>query len=63
METLLLHRSLLDSEFFAKLCSQLKEANVSLYSGPRLAQKLTFGPPAAKSLRIEYGGLALTIEV
>ena len=63
METLLLHRSLLDSNFFSTLCSKLKENDVTIYSGPRLAQKLTFGPPPAKSLRTEYGCLACTLEV
>jgi hypothetical protein len=36
---------------------------VAIYSGPRLAEQLTFGPPHAKSLKTEYSGLECTIEV
>ena len=36
---------------------------VILYCGPALEEKLTFGPPAAKSLRTEYGSLECSIEV
>ncbi|CAG2112727.1 unnamed protein product, partial [Medioppia subpectinata] len=63
METLLLHKSLIDSEFFVTLCNQLKEKDVEIYAGPRLSKKLTFGPPPAKSLRTEYGSLACTVEI
>jgi len=63
METLLLDRSLVDTEFFVKICNKLKEENVTIYSGPRLSKLLTFGPPKAKSYRIEYGSLDCTIEV
>ena len=77
METLLIHRSLVDGgvdyqstildgsirNFFVLLCNELKKENVKLFSGPVLNQLLTFGPPMAKSMRIEYGELACTIEV
>lgn len=63
METLLLHRSIIGSDFFVKICNKLKEENVTIYAGPRLSKLLTFGPPPAKSMRVEYGSLACTIEV
>ena len=36
---------------------------VHIYSGPSLNKQLTFGPPAVKSLRTEYGSLQCTIEI
>ena len=36
---------------------------MKIYSGPVLSKHLTFGPPAAKSMRTEYGGLECTVEV
>jgi len=63
METLLVHESLLDTDVFYKVCKALKEAGVEIFSGPRLSQTLTFGPPEAAKLAFEYGGLACTVEV
>lgn len=63
METLLIHEDLMSGTFFADVCSLLKRENVKIFSGPKLAQLLTFGPPPAKSLRHEYGSLDATIEV
>jgi delta-1-pyrroline-5-carboxylate synthetase len=36
---------------------------VTIYSGPRLAAALTFGPPPAAKLSLEYGDLACTVEL
>merc|ERR1719370_2339406 len=63
METLLVHERLLDSDVFYKVCKALKETGVEIFSGPRLSQTLTFGPPEAAKLAFEYGGLACTVEV
>lgn len=63
METLLIHEDLMNGSFFADVCNMLKREGVKLNSGPKLNQLLTFGPPAAKSMRHEYGALEATIEV
>lgn len=36
---------------------------MTIYSGPRLAEQLTFGPPRAMSLKTEYSGMGCTIEI
>jgi len=63
METLLVHESLLGNEVFYQVCQVLKNAKVEIFSGPRLSETLTFGPPRAKKLSHEYGKLACTIEI
>merc|ERR1719403_268823 len=63
METLLVHERLLDSDYFYHVCNALKKANVEIFSGPKLSQILTFGPPRAEKLAKEYGGLACTVEI
>lgn len=63
METLLIHEDLMSGPFFADVCNMFKREGVSLFSGPTLNQTLTFGPPAAKTMKHEYGGLEACIEV
>lgn len=63
METLLLHKSHLESNVFTELCNVLKDEGVTIYSGPKLKKLLTFGPPPAKSMRTEYSSLECTVEV
>ncbi|KPM11957.1 delta-1-pyrroline-5-carboxylate synthase-like protein 2, partial [Sarcoptes scabiei] len=64
VETLLLHRDLIDrQEFFFRLFNELRNESVKIYSGPKLNEILTFGPPPAKNLRTEYGSLELTVEI
>eukprot|EP00092_Neocalanus_flemingeri_P019988 GFUD01021648.1.p1 GENE.GFUD01021648.1~~GFUD01021648.1.p1 ORF type:complete len:841 (+),score=219.23 GFUD01021648.1:228-2750(+) len=63
METLLVHESLLTNEVFHQVCDDLKKAKVDIFSGPRLSEHLTFGPPKAEKMSFEYGALACTIEI
>lgn len=63
METLLIHESHMKSSFFTDVCNMLQKEGVKVNSGPRLREQLTFGPPAAKSMKIEYGALECAIEV
>jgi delta-1-pyrroline-5-carboxylate synthetase len=62
METLLLHKNHVKSDFFPELCAMLKEQNVEIHAGPALSRLLAFSPPPAASLKHEYSGLACTIE-
>ncbi|XP_026301997.1 delta-1-pyrroline-5-carboxylate synthase isoform X2 [Apis mellifera] len=63
METLLIHESHMKSNFFNDVCSMLQKEGVKVNSGPKLRKQLTFGPPAAKSMKTEYGALECAIEV
>ncbi|KAI4459203.1 glutamate semialdehyde dehydrogenase [Holotrichia oblita] len=63
METLLIHEELMDGDFFSDVCNMLKKEGVKIYSGPRLSELLTFGPPPAKTMKHEYGALECCIEV
>lgn len=63
METLLLHEDHLSNGFFVEICNMLRKEGVTIYSGPHLAEKLTFGPPHAKSLKTEYGALECAVEI
>uniref|UniRef100_W8BEN1 Delta-1-pyrroline-5-carboxylate synthase n=1 Tax=Ceratitis capitata TaxID=7213 RepID=W8BEN1_CERCA len=63
METLLIHEDLMNGGIFNDVCNMLKREGVKIYSGPKLSQQLTFGPPVAKSLKHEYGALECCIEI
>ncbi|XP_066584557.1 delta-1-pyrroline-5-carboxylate synthase [Prorops nasuta] len=63
METLLLHECHMSGTLFTDVCNMLQKEGVKINSGPNLRRQLTFGPPAAKSMRTEYGALECTIEV
>ena len=41
----------------------MKKANVEIFSGPKLSEILTFGPPRAEKLAKEYGDLSCTVEI
>lgn len=63
METLLIHESHMKGTFFSDVCNMLQKEGVKVNSGPKLRELLTFGPPAAKSMKVEYGALECAIEV
>ncbi|XP_058796102.1 delta-1-pyrroline-5-carboxylate synthase [Phymastichus coffea] len=63
METLLVHESHMASGFFNDICAVLQKEGVKINAGPKLRKLLTFGPPMAPSMKIEYGALECTIEV
>ena len=59
----MIHESHLKSGQFSLICDSLRESGVQLFSGPRLSECLTFGPPKAKNLRTEYSDLKCTVEI
>ncbi|XP_037935327.1 delta-1-pyrroline-5-carboxylate synthase [Teleopsis dalmanni] len=63
METLLIHEDLMSGNVFNEVCNMLKREEVQIYAGPKLNDRLTFGPPPAKSLKHEYGALECCIEI
>ncbi|KAG5873904.1 hypothetical protein JTB14_009921 [Gonioctena quinquepunctata] len=63
METLLIHKDLMEGEFFNEICNTLKSDGVKINAGPNLNNILTFGPPLAKNMKHEYGALECCIEV
>ena len=63
METLLIHsKHVTENDTFIKICKVLNDEGVTINAGPKLKKLLTFGPPLAKSMRIEYSALECTIE-
>lgn len=61
LETLLLHEDLLASGAATRLLDAAAKAGVTVYGGPRAVASLALTP--AQSLRIEYGDLAMAVEV
>ncbi|KAF7286716.1 hypothetical protein GWI33_004340 [Rhynchophorus ferrugineus] len=62
-ETILLHKDLMEGDFFAALCCMLNDAGVKMHSGPSLLKYLQFGPPLAKSMKHEYSSMECCVEV
>ncbi len=63
METLLIHKDILNTPLFDSLIEVLEKNNVKLYSGPVLHKAIKFAPPLAKQMNHEYSDLELTIEL
>ena len=62
METLLIHKSILETNLFTRLCNELKAHRVKFNIGPRLAKLLPFYNSYCTNYAIEYGSLECTIE-
>ncbi|CAF0719134.1 unnamed protein product [Brachionus calyciflorus] len=62
METLLIHKDLVNTQLFESIINLFKSERVKLYAGPSLQKYVTDLPPA-KKLNHEYSDLELTIEV
>lgn len=62
METLLIHRSLVNSELFRQLCNDLQLRNVKLNIGKRLAKESPLYNSFSTNYRVEYGALECTVE-
>lgn len=63
METLLIHRSVVNSSLFTKICEVLKGNQVKLNVGPRLSKILPFYTSGTTNFKVEYGALECTIEM
>ncbi|XP_065071421.1 delta-1-pyrroline-5-carboxylate synthase-like isoform X1 [Rhopilema esculentum] len=63
METILVHRELLRTSAFDQVLDELRNNNVIVHAGPRLAKALPFGPVPAKSLKVEYSSLECAMEI
>ena len=63
METLLLHSTLLNTPAFQNLLDSLRQSNVLLHPGPRLARVLPVHSGVVSNMRREYGGLECSMEV
>ncbi|XP_073114727.1 delta-1-pyrroline-5-carboxylate synthase 1 isoform X3 [Elaeis guineensis] len=61
METLLIHKDLLNSEGLNDLVVELKGEGVTLYGGPRAS--IAFNIPRAHSFHHEYNSMACTVEI
>lgn len=63
METLLIHRSVVNTELFKTLCNELQGRNVKLNIGTRLAKESPLCNSFSTNYRVEYGSLECTLEI
>ena len=63
VETLLIHKDLLNTPEFTSIINLLEKENVKIHSGPYLFKLIKFAPTAVETFRIEYSDLEITIEV
>lgn len=63
LETLLIHKNLVNTELFNSIIDMLEKERVTLNSGPLFQKLIKFAPPLAKNLKHEYSDLELTIEL
>ncbi|EGD76772.1 aldehyde dehydrogenase 18 family [Salpingoeca rosetta] len=63
METLLVHRDLVNTDAFNDVLRGLKKAGVKVHVGPRLDELVALGGPPVDDYHIEYGELECTVEV
>lgn len=63
METLLIHKSLINTPGYQNLIETLRRSNVVLHPGPRLATHLPVHSGIVSNMRSEYSGLECSIEV
>lgn len=63
LETLLVHKSLVNTDLFNSIIDMLEKEKVTLNSGPLFQKLIKFAPPLAKDLKHEYSDLELTIEL
>ncbi len=63
LETLLVHKSLINTKTFNDIIDMLVKEEVKLNSGPNFQNLVKFAPPPAKNMRTEFSDLELTIEV
>lgn len=63
VETILIHHDLMKTEFFTKLCEELKANHVKLNIGPKMAKFLPYYNSCSTDYRVEYGDLECTLEI
>lgn len=63
LDTLLIHKDLVNTEVFNAIFEMLSDEKVKLFSGPRFHRTIKFAPEEAKNLSYEYFDRECTIEL